>query len=456
MERPEFSENGRRVYDAVKRVNSDDPSLAILAKRIGRAVTLSDAGYYDNKPLGIFMLAGAISAPIYSVVEAVADTWIGKPWSETQSFTHIPCAAYRTPFPNVLGNLVGPLPPTASGESPQPLLGRIDWPNFAAREGEMLKKLWTWKKKFQDKWGNRIKRMPYEAERYIENFLLAQIIKEQSKLWKEADNAKQFVSVVFFDGIEQAGPDLASLVYSILHTGSCAILPHGSADFTRSLIFVSTYEAKTGIGFTPQERCDVTYESVRGRMLRDPLLGPVAEESAGNIFAIRDRSKQHQLVRIQERISELKERFGEIGISLDFNETALKFVSEEAYDKTLDAYTESRLRYCVQRHIFYSLALPQNIKRLCRGACANFSFKPEISNEELQCDINIVNAPDAPTDRSGSAVPADQSPALSADALRRILGGCREDEEEYDSLIQNPIIQALNKSAKETLERLSQ
>jgi len=357
---PSRSPKGDKVYAALCDVHPGDTRLELSARRAGRATTAADAqARGKNQPLEKFFLCGTMFSSIPLWVRVFAETWLGKTWDLSPSFSYVNCGDFPAANPGMLAQLVGPMPINELGQQSLPLLGLLDSPHFGIRSSETLRVLYAWRDKFVEGL-NPLERFGRQmGGAFLSEFYIL-LNAEINAIYRAESKKAPFYSMLFFDGVDHASPSLKSIILGILTTGSL-MLYTGRADFSRTVVIVSTYREPEFFAYGPlgfaAEVVGSSYGQVRKRLLKDyGGADTIARATAENVFIIPDRTLDSQKKRAERSLQDLAEYYRDsFGVQIEYTDCFLEgFVEdtrEESLGKEHPVFTEDRIESGIRRHI---------------------------------------------------------------------------------------------------------
>ncbi|MEI6516701.1 MAG: ATP-dependent Clp protease ATP-binding subunit, partial [bacterium] len=166
-------------------------------------------------------------------------------------------------------------------------------------------------------------------------------------------------SVVLFDEIEKAHPDVMHMLLQIMEEGRLTDSAGRNVDFRNTVIILTTnlgadYIRKSGLGFT-ESGSGMDYEALKARMLEEVkrLFKPEFINRLDEIVVFRQFARP-EMVRILElEIRKVKARLETKGIKLVLTAEAEGFLLDKGFDLSMGARP---LRRAVQRYLEDPLA----------------------------------------------------------------------------------------------------
>jgi len=166
-------------------------------------------------------------------------------------------------------------------------------------------------------------------------------------------------SIVLFDEIEKAHPDVAHMLLQILEEGRLTDSLGRSVDFRNTIIVMTSnvgasHLSKTGLGFSPDSETD-DYEKLKASMMDacKQTFKPELVNRLDDIIVFRQLNEADIEKILDLEIVRVKERVSARHIELKINPSARKYLIEKGFDK---AYGARQLRRAVERHLEDPLA----------------------------------------------------------------------------------------------------
>ena len=158
-------------------------------------------------------------------------------------------------------------------------------------------------------------------------------------------------SVVLFDEIEKAHPDIFDLLLQVLDEGRLTDSKGKEASFKNALIILTS-----NVGFSGDENqvvsfgfsSDVSSNKIKAIESLKKQFKPEFINRLDEIVVFNELSKENFYEIVEILASEVIERVKEIGVKLTIEKSALDVVVNEGYDKT---YGARPLKRAVSKHI---------------------------------------------------------------------------------------------------------
>ncbi len=161
-------------------------------------------------------------------------------------------------------------------------------------------------------------------------------------------------SVVLFDEIEKAHPDVLNVLLQILDDGRITDARGKTVNFENTVLIMTTNAgsdragALAGFGTNEQKTEDARTEKALSRFLRPEFLNRVDE-----VITFRALSEQDFVAIAAIMMGELQKALAEKGIALTFTDAALELIAKESYSHK---YGARNMRRYIQTHVEDALA----------------------------------------------------------------------------------------------------
>ncbi len=163
-------------------------------------------------------------------------------------------------------------------------------------------------------------------------------------------------SVVLFDEIEKAHPDVFNILLQILEDGILTDAQGRRVDFRNSVIIMTSnvgarnlFEAKRlGFGDTTNE--EKNYEDIKSSLLSElrRTFKPEFLNRVDDLIVFHTLSEDEIKRIAKNMLDTLSKRLNEVGISASFTESTVSFLSKEGFDPT---YGARPLRRAIQSKV---------------------------------------------------------------------------------------------------------
>jgi ATP-dependent Clp protease ATP-binding subunit ClpC len=190
-------------------------------------------------------------------------------------------------------------------------------------------------------------------------------------------------SVVLFDEIEKAHPDVFNILLQVLDEGRLTDSLGRTVDFTNSIIVLTSNvgarriaDFGTGIGFESQAEStlhDSKIESIIKKELKNKF-SPEFLNRLDEIVLFDQLSEESILKIVDVELVELVERMKDINIDLEVDNEAKKFLAKEGYEP---AYGARPLKRAIQQHVEDTIADAIITKQVKEGKVVISKHKKE-------------------------------------------------------------------------------
>ncbi|MBK1833453.1 ATP-dependent Clp protease ATP-binding subunit [Roseibacillus ishigakijimensis] len=233
-----------------------------------------------------------------------------------------------------------------------------------------------------------------DMSEYMEKFTSSRLIgsppgyvgHEEGGQLSEAVRRKPY-SVVLFDEVEKAHPDVMNLLLQILEEGTLTDSQGRKIDFRNTIIILtsnvgaSTIKKQTSLGFNAMTAEDGGFDEMKGKILeeskkhfRPEFLNRLDEQV---VFHTLEKPALTQIVDLE--VSKLEKRLGEREIDLEIAAEARDFLIDKGYDSD---YGARPMRRAVERYLEDPLAEALLRGDIKNGDLVEVSFAKE--EKELQ------------------------------------------------------------------------
>ncbi len=161
-------------------------------------------------------------------------------------------------------------------------------------------------------------------------------------------------SVVLFDEVEKAHPDVMHMMLQILEEGRLTDSLGRSVDFRNTIVIMTSnvgasHSAKAGLGFAP-ESADSDYDKLKKSMMEacKDTFKPELVNRLDDIIVFRQLTVKDIEVILDLEIARVQERVEPRKIKLTVAPKAKEFLIQKGFDK---AYGARQLRRAVERHL---------------------------------------------------------------------------------------------------------
>ncbi len=202
----------------------------------------------------------------------------------------------------------------------------------------------------------------------------------------EAVRRKPF-SVVLFDEIEKAHPDVFNTLLQILEEGRLTDAQGRSVDFRNTVLIMTSNLGtadlrKANVGFGKRDEA-VSYEKMKAKVndaLKDHFR-PEFLNRIDEVIVFHELSRQEVIRIVDLMIERVAEQLVGQGMGLEVSRSAKEFLGEKGYDPTLGARP---LRRAIQRHVEDPLSERLLWKEFHAGQRILVDVEPDPDNEGEQ------------------------------------------------------------------------
>ena len=190
-------------------------------------------------------------------------------------------------------------------------------------------------------------------------------------------------SVVLFDEIEKAHPDVFNILLQVLDEGRLTDSLGRTVDFTNSIIVLTSNvgarriaDFGTGIGFESSNNSSLHDEKIEG-IIKKELKNKFSPEFLNRLdeIVLFDQLSEENILEIVDvELIELINRMKEINIDLEVDKSARKFIAKEGYEP---AYGARPLKRAIQQHVEDTIADAIITKQVKEGKVVISKHKKE-------------------------------------------------------------------------------
>ena len=167
-------------------------------------------------------------------------------------------------------------------------------------------------------------------------------------------------SVILFDEIEKAHPDVAQILLQILEDGRLTDSLGRKVDFRNTILIMTSnvgaeiLQRNTSLGFSVSN-AEQDFEKIKEKILDEAkkIFKPEFLNRLTEIVIFRQLFKEHMTAIVELELEKVSERLKERKLKLDVSKEAKDFLIEHGYDKKLGARP---LRRAVERYLEDNLA----------------------------------------------------------------------------------------------------
>lgn len=217
-----------------------------------------------------------------------------------------------------------------------------------------------------------------DMSEYMEKFAVSRLIGsppgyvgyEEGGQLTEAVRRKPY-SVILFDEIEKAHPDVAQILLQVLEDGRLTDSLGRTVDFRNTILIMTSnvgadvLQRNTSMGFDTGLDDERDFERIKDKILDETkkVFKPEFINRLGEIVIFHKLSKIDMIKIVELELKKVEKRLIEQKISIEVSDEAKEFLIEKGYD---DKYGARPLRRAVERHLEDPLAeaiLRDEVKR---------------------------------------------------------------------------------------------
>lgn len=207
-----------------------------------------------------------------------------------------------------------------------------------------------------------------DMSEYMEKFSVSRLVGsppgyvgyEEGGQLTEAVRRKPY-SVVLFDEIEKAHPDVVQLLLQVLEDGRLTDSLGRRVDFRNTILIMTSnvgaeiLQRDNTMGFSPMVGEAGDFEKVKDKILDETkrVFKPEFLNRLTEIVIFHKLSRDHMLQIVEIELKKVYRRLTERGINLDVSKEAKDFLIDEGYD---DKFGARPLRRAIERYLEDSLA----------------------------------------------------------------------------------------------------
>lgn len=201
-------------------------------------------------------------------------------------------------------------------------------------------------------------------------------------------------SVVLFDEIEKAHPDVFNMLLQILEDGRLTDSQGRTVDFKNTVIIMTSNvgarlitDKQTNLGFAFESNTDSDTKNMKETVMAElkKLFRPEFLNRVDDIIVFSKLTKDEIKEIAVKMLDTLKERLQSLEVAIEFTDNAIEAIAKEGFD---DAYGARPLRRAIRSKIEDSLSekilegtVSKDSKIICDFADGEFTFHSETKNE---------------------------------------------------------------------------
>lgn len=207
-----------------------------------------------------------------------------------------------------------------------------------------------------------------DMSEYMEKFAVSRLVGsppgyvgyEEGGQLTEAVRRKPY-SVVLFDEIEKAHPDVVQLLLQVLEEGRLTDSLGRKVDFRNTILIMTSnvgaeiLQRNTSMGFGVENTAENEYEKIREKILDETkrVFKPEFLNRLNDLVIFKSLAREDMASIVELELRNVTNRLKERELFFDFSDAAKAFLIEKGYD---EKYGARPLRRAVERHLEDSLA----------------------------------------------------------------------------------------------------
>ena len=220
----------------------------------------------------------------------------------------------------------------------------------------------------EEMFGNQDAIIQIDMSEYMEKFAVSRLVGsppgyvgyEEGGQLTEAVRRKPY-SVVLFDEIEKAHPDVVQLLLQVLEEGRLTDSLGRKIDFRNTILIMTSnvgaeiLQRNTSMGFGLEDNAENEYEKIREKILDETkrVFKPEFLNRLNELVIFKSLGREDMKAIVELELRNVSNRLKEQGLVFDFSEAAKSFLIEKGYDAK---YGARPLRRAIERHLEDSLA----------------------------------------------------------------------------------------------------
>ena len=220
----------------------------------------------------------------------------------------------------------------------------------------------------EEMFGNQDAIIQIDMSEYMEKFAVSRLVGsppgyvgyEEGGQLTEAVRRKPY-SVVLFDEIEKAHPDVVQLLLQVLEEGRLTDSLGRKIDFRNTILIMTSnvgaeiLQRNTSMGFGLEDNAENEYEKIREKILDETkrVFKPEFLNRLNELVIFKSLGREDMKAIVELELRNVSNRLKDQGLVFDFSEAAKSFLIEKGYDAK---YGARPLRRAIERHLEDSLA----------------------------------------------------------------------------------------------------
>jgi ATP-dependent Clp protease ATP-binding subunit ClpC len=207
-----------------------------------------------------------------------------------------------------------------------------------------------------------------DMSEYMEKFAVSRLVGsppgyvgyEEGGQLTEAVRRKPY-SVVLFDEIEKAHPDVVQLLLQVLEEGRLTDSLGRKIDFRNTILIMTSnvgaeiLQRNTSMGFGIEDNADNEYEKIREKIIDETkrVFKPEFLNRLNELVIFKSLGREDMMAIVELELRNVSNRLKDQDLNFEFTAAAKLFLIEKGYD---EKYGARPLRRAIERHLEDSLA----------------------------------------------------------------------------------------------------
>jgi len=220
----------------------------------------------------------------------------------------------------------------------------------------------------EEMFGNQDAIIQIDMSEYMEKFAVSRLVGsppgyvgyEEGGQLTEAVRRKPY-SVVLFDEIEKAHPDVVQLLLQVLEEGRLTDSLGRKIDFRNTILIMTSnvgaeiLQRNTSMGFGIEDNAENEYDKIREKILDETkrVFKPEFLNRLNELVIFKSLGRKDMKAIVELELRNVSDRLKDQGLVFSFSKAAKSFLIEKGYDAK---YGARPLRRAIERHLEDSLA----------------------------------------------------------------------------------------------------
>ncbi|MGZ0654214.1 ATP-dependent Clp protease ATP-binding subunit [Coraliomargarita sp. W4R53] len=220
----------------------------------------------------------------------------------------------------------------------------------------------------EEMFGDKDSIIQIDMSEYMEKFAVSRLVGsppgyvgyEEGGQLTEAVRRKPY-SVVLFDEIEKAHPDVVQLLLQVLEEGRLTDSLGRKIDFRNTILIMTSnvgadiLQRNTSMGFGIESNAENEYEKIREKILDETkrVFKPEFLNRLNDLVIFKPLAREDMKAIVELELRNVSNRLKERELTFDFNEESKSFLIDKGYD---EKYGARPLRRAVEKYLEDSLA----------------------------------------------------------------------------------------------------